>query len=355
MTPETPSSAASALSPKLRGLLLNNASWCGSLTLVEFLRDVGKHFTVNMMLGKDSVKSRLEDREHGISYTEFSYMLLQAYDFYILNRDYDCSLQLGGSDQWGNITAGTDLIRRMKSAATDFLPTEAGTPSNSASSGPPRAAGAMAPAYGLTHPLIMKADGTKFGKSEKGSVWLDPARTSPYQFYQFFLQTSDADVITLLNLLSFVPVQEIKELQAQVATAPEHRLAQRRLAEAMTEFVHGLKELHKAQAVTQALFTGDLHSLDNELLAAVLLEAPHILIPRDRLALGVPLIELLVESELAASKGAARKDIIGGGISLDQKRVSDQALIVSPSLLLKPDFFILQKGKKSRVVVKISG
>jgi tyrosyl-tRNA synthetase len=211
--------------------LANNADWFRDVSYIDFLRDVGKHFTINHMVAKESVRARLEDREHGISYTEFSYMLLQAYDFYVLNQRENCTLQIGGSDQWGNITAGIELIRRM----------------HAAKGGPEERKDERTDVFGLTHPLVSKADGTKFGKTEKGTVWLDPKRTSPYQFYQFFIQTTDADAPTFLRFFTFLSVDEIASLENSIKTEPEKRLAQQVLARELTRLVHGEAELARAE------------------------------------------------------------------------------------------------------------
>jgi len=302
---------------------MNNATWT-QMTYLEFLRDVGKHFTVNHMMAKESVRARLEDREHGISYTEFSYMLLQAYDFYVLEEREQCRLQIGGSDQWGNITAGGELIRRMRAAqGKDAVEV-----------------------YGLTHPLVTKADGTKFGKTESGNLWLDPGRTSPYQFFQFFLNSADADVMALLKYFTFKPREELERLEQQVKQAPEKREAQKALAEELTQLVHGKEELAKAQEATQALFAGgDLKSMSAEQLKQSLGEAPTTSVPMAELPM--PLVDLLVRVKLCASKGAARKDIQGGGIYVNNERVTAADAQATKEQLLAQKHLVLRKGKKS--------
>ncbi|PZN28838.1 MAG: tyrosine--tRNA ligase, partial [Proteobacteria bacterium] len=272
-------------------VVVNNHDWFKEISYLRFLRDVGKHFTVNHMIAKESVRARLEDREHGISYTEFSYMLLQAYDFYRLYHDRGCTIQIGGSDQWGNITAGIELARRMEAAEGRPQPK----------------------LFGLTHPLVMKADGTKFGKTEQGTVWLDAAKTSPYRLYQFFVQTADADVMTFLKYFTFLSHEELAALEEALAREPEKRAAQQALAREVTRLVHGEQELARAERATQALFGSSIRELDERTLLDVMSEAPSTTKSRD--ALGTyTLVDALVESGLCASKGAARKDIAAGGI-----------------------------------------
>lgn len=303
--------------------ICNNADWFKGLSYLEFLRDVGKHFTVNHMVAKESVRARLEDREHGISYTEFSYMLLQAYDFYHLHSKDKCDLQVGGSDQWGNITAGIELIRRMnaKNAAQE---TEV---------------------FGLTHPLVMKADGAKFGKTEAGTVWLDPVRTSPYEFYQFFVQTADADVLTYLNYFTFLSLSEIKKLEQSIQSAPEKREAQLVLAREMTRLIHGEEELKRAEGATQALFGSSIRELDEKTLLNVMKGAPST--NKKAAELGITAIDLLVETGLCSSKGAARKDMSGGGIYINNERASDPAAVITSKDLIADRYVVLRKGKKT--------
>lgn len=301
--------------------ILNNADWTRSMSFVDFLRDVGKHFTINHMMAKESVRARLEDREHGISYTEFSYMLLQAFDFLTLYKSHGCRLQIGGSDQWGNITAGTDLIRKV-------------TGSNEG-------------AFGMTHPLVMKADGTKFGKTESGTIWLDARKTSPYRFYQFFVQTADADASTYLRYFTFLTHEEILDLENKIKTEPEKREAQTRLAREVTRLVHGDTELERAEKASLALFGSSLKDLDERTLLDVLSEAPSSNRSRTELAAGIALVDLLVDSGLCASKGAARKDIVAGGIYLNNDRATDATLLVKSSSLLAGENIVLRKGKKN--------
>ncbi len=308
----------------------NNADWFRGISYIHFLRDVGKHFTVNHMVAKESVRARLEDREHGISYTEFSYMLLQAYDFLVLNDREGCSLQIGGSDQWGNITAGIDLIRRIR------FQREGGTGDHSAD------------VFGMTHPLVTKADGSKFGKSEGGNIWLDPARTSPYQFYQYWLGSSDADVVTYLKFFSFKSLDEIAELERLTQTAPEKRAAQQALARELTVLVHGEAELAKAEKASSALFGPGIRELDGKTLLSVMTGAPSTRKAKDALGgAGWPLIDALVETGLCQSKGAARKDIAAGGIYVNNDRASDPAAALKAGDLIGGGYLVLRKGKKT--------
>ena len=311
--------------------IVNNYDWISKFSYVHFLRDVGKHFTVNHMMAKESVRARLEDREHGISYTEFSYMLLQAYDFYHLYSEYGCQLQIGGSDQWGNITAGTELIRRMKAHAQGCEATDQDEDL----------------AFGLTHPLVMKADGTKFGKTESGTVWLDPAKTSPYQFYQFWVQTQDADIGTYLRFFSFKSLEEIERLEHSARTQPEKREAQQALAREMVAMVHGANGLAAAEEATQILFGADPTKASAATLREIRESIPQWIVPAARIQSGLPLLEALAESSLCASKGQARKDIDGGGISVNNQKVTDAAMTLQPQHLLAGEYVLLRKGKKN--------
>ncbi|HTE41906.1 MAG TPA: tyrosine--tRNA ligase [Steroidobacteraceae bacterium] len=315
--------------------VVNNYDWIGPFSYVKFLRDVGKHFTINHMMGKESVRARLEDREHGISYTEFSYMLLQAYDFYYLYEQYGCRLQIGGSDQWGNITAGTELIRRMKAHAQ-------GREANDSDDDH---------AFGLTQPLVVKADGTKFGKTETGTIWLSVSKTSPYQFYQFWMQAQDADIGSYLRYFSFKPLAEIAELEAAVKSRPEKREAQQALAREMTELVHGTDALAAAEEATQILFGADPVQASAAALAEVRNEIPKWELPAARLQSGLTLIEALAESGLCQSKGQARKDIEGGGISVNNQKVADVAAVLSADQKIAGEYVLLRKGKKNYMLL----
>jgi tyrosyl-tRNA synthetase len=305
--------------------LLNNADWLLTLNLVEFLRDTGKHFTVNYMISKDSVKTRLE-REDGISFTEFSYMLLQSYDFLHLHDFEGCLLQTGGSDQWGNITAGVELIRRTRGAS----------------------------AYGIVYPLITKADGTKFGKTESGSVWLSPERTSPYAFYQFWLNTDDRDVVKYLKLFTFLDQATVLELESAVTERPEQRQGQRRLAREMTGLVHGPSALERAEKAAQVLFGGDLAGLSAADVREIFADVPSSELGKQALeAPGLNIVDLLAQSGAVASKGEARRLLQSGGVYLNNQRVVEPSRMVSIEDAVEGQFLVLRKGQKSYYLVKV--
>ncbi len=297
-------------------IVVNNLDWTAQQDVVYFLREIGKHFSVNMMMQRESVRARLEREGEGISYTEFSYMLLQANDYYELFNQYGCTLQVGGNDQWGNIVSGVDLVRRKCEAQV----------------------------HALTLPLITKADGTKFGKTAGGSVWLDSAKTSPYTFYQFWLNTADADVVHYLKVFTLLSLEEIQTLEVAVAEAPGQRQAQKRLAEEVTELVHGPQAVAAAQRITQALFTGavaelaesDLQSLQQDGMSATTVSDER-----------VGLLALISSTGLAASNGAARKLVASGGISLNGEKVTDAALELDWTNALYGRFYVLRKGKKT--------
>ncbi len=300
--------------------LVNNLDWTGPTSVIEFLRDVGKHFPVNKMLARDVVRNRLET---GISFTEFSYQLLQANDFYQLHVRHGCALQYGGSDQWGNITAGVDFVRR-------------------------RGAG---PVHAFTTPLVLKADGTKFGKSEGGAVWLDPTMTSPYAFYQFWINSDDRDVAQYLRYFSFKPREELEELEKATAERPQARLAQRALAEEVTTLVHGAEEAQQAITASQALFgRGSLESLSAATLRAALAETG-LLAVRGELP---PVAALLKETGLVASANEARRTIAEGGAYLNNERITDGEAVPPASALLHGRFLVLRRGKKSFAGVEVS-
>jgi len=305
--------------------LINNADWLLQLNLVDFLRETGKHFTVNYMLAKDSVRSRLE-REDGLSYTEFSYMLLQSYDFLHLFDTNGCIMQTGGSDQWGNITAGAELIRRMRGK----------------------------PAYGMVYPLITKADGTKFGKTAAGAVWLAPERTSPYRFYQFWLNTDDKDAVHYLKVFTWRPQAEIEELAESLRLHPEQRDAQRVLARDMTLMVHDQTALSRAEQASQALFGGDLLGLSATEIEDIFSDVPSSELDKDKIAgAGMSIVDLLTDSGLAKSKGEARRSIGEGGIYLNNQRVSDPAQTVTVQNIIEGRFLVLRKGRKNYHLVKV--
>jgi tyrosyl-tRNA synthetase len=304
--------------------LVDNASWTTDVGYLHFLRDIGKHFSVNQMIQKESVRARMEDREAGISYTEFSYMLLQAFDYYVLARDYNCELQIGGSDQWGNITAGIDLCRRKLGKQV----------------------------YGLTVPLITNADGTKFGKTEAGAVWLDPKRTSVYRFYQFWINTDDRDVLRYLKFFTFLPQEEINRLEKQHAENPGARWAHKALANEVTNLVHGEQAMVQAQVSSNVLFGGSVAELSENGFADIIGEIPTVEIEKSKLdGAGLPLVELLAHSGLCPSKGQARKDIEGGGVNINNVRETSLQRMVASKDLLFGKHVLLRKGKRNYVVV----
>ncbi|MGI5289384.1 tyrosine--tRNA ligase [Nonomuraea polychroma] len=296
-------------------LMVSNLDWTGQLSAIGFLRDIGKHFPVNRMLARESVSARLQGE--GLSYTEFSYQILQANDYLELYRRHNCTLQIGGSDQWGNITAGVDLVRRIEGAHV----------------------------HALTLPLITKADGTKFGKTAGGALWLDPEMTSPYAFYQYFLNSDDRDVIHYLKVFTFKSREEIEALEKAVAERPFAREAQRTLAEDLTELLHGKEELDAVVAASKALFGqgGALEDLPASTLAAALAEVPKAEIP----ALGVPFVDLLADSGLVESKSAARRAVKEGGAYLNNVKITDEAYVPTADDLLHERFMVLRRGKKS--------
>ena len=308
------------------GLLLDNGAWLWELGLLDFLRDVGKHFTVNQMVAKESVRARLEEREHGISYTEFSYMLLQAYDFLHLFDTHGCTLQLGGSDQWGNITMGVELIRRRRGGQ----------------------------AFGLTSPLILRADGTKFGKSESGTnIWLDASRTSPYGLFQFLLRTEDSQVGTYLRAFTWQSRAAIDDLDRATAENPERRDAQRALAREVTSMIHGQDEAARAERAGEVLFSEEIAGLDERTLLAVFAEAPSTEFARSRLdGAGLSLVEAMVGAELEKSNGAARRTIEGGGAYINNRKVVGVDAIIGRGDLLHDRYVVLRKGKKEQHLLR---
>ncbi len=307
-----------------RALLLNNADWLSRLSTLEYLRDVGKHFTINQMVAKESVKSRFERPDQGISYTEFSYMLLQAYDFLRLHVDYGCDLQFGGSDQWGNITLGVDYIRRTTGDEV----------------------------WGFTTPLIVKPDGTKYGKTESGTVWLDPKRTSPFAMYQFFLNTPDEQVGVLLRYLTFLDHGEILALDAETAEHPQRRSAQRALARAVVALVHGEGEVFKCEEASAALFSEEIAGLSEEMLLAVTEDAPTTGVPRAELLDGLTLVDVFERTGLATSKKEARRTIEGGGAYVNNVRQTDAGRSLRPADLLHDRYVVLRKGPRGVHIVR---
>ncbi|MEJ8777900.1 tyrosine--tRNA ligase [Pseudogracilibacillus sp. ICA-222130] len=298
----------------------NNHDWLSNLTFIEFLRDVGKHFTVNYMLAKDAVASRIE---HGISYTEFSYMLMQSYDYMKLYEEEGCSLQIGGSDQWGNITAGMEYIRRT------------------------REDGEVADVFGLTVPLITKADGTKFGKTAGGAIWLDPEKTSPYEFYQFWYNTDDRDVIKFINYFTFLSREEIEEIEKATEADPGARVAQKRLAEEMTTFVHGKEALDQAIKISEALFSGDVKQLTKHEIEQGFKDVPTYVAEKS----DIGLIDLLVAAKISPSKRQAREDITNGAIYVNGDRNQNLDHTVTSADRLEDTFTIIRRGRKKYFLV----
>ncbi|GGV47554.1 tyrosine--tRNA ligase [Streptomyces spectabilis] len=303
-------------------VMVNNLDWTAGLSAIEFLRDIGKHFRVNKMLTKESVARRLESQE-GISYTEFSYQLLQGMDFLELYRRHGCVLQTGGSDQWGNLTAGIDLIHRLEPDAA---------------------------VHAIATPLMTKADGTKFGKSESGAVWLDPEMTTPYAFYQFWLNVDDRDISRYLRILSFRSREELEELEQQTAERPQARAAQRALAEELTTLVHGADQCAAVIAASKALFgQGELADLDAATLAAALSE-----LPRVRVAEPGPVVDLLAEVGLVASKSAARRTVKEGGAYVNNVKVPSEDAVPAREDLLHGRWLVLRRGKKNLAAVEVT-
>ena len=335
LTPETLAANIASVKEQLRRLLdfettknparlLDNADWTRDVTLLDFLRDIGKHFTVNAMVAKESVRARMEDRDAGISFTEFSYMLLQAFDFYHLKKEHDCDLQIGGSDQWGNITAGIELTRRKLTETV----------------------------FGLTLPLITNADGSKFGKTEAGAVWLDPARTSVYKFYQFWIRTDDRDAVNYLKYFTFLPKEEIEALEKQHEENPSARAAHTALAIAMTNLIHGDAATAEAQQASKILFGGGLEGITENTFNEIVGEVPSVEIEKFKLeGEGLPLLKLFVASGLCPSNGQARKDLQGGGLNLNNERQSDSQHRVTTDALLFGKHLLLRKGKRNYTVV----
>jgi tyrosyl-tRNA synthetase len=304
--------------------LVDNADWTTGVSFLDFLRDIGKHFSVNQMIAKESVRARMEDRETGISYTEFSYMLLQAFDFYHLRKELNCELQIGGTDQWGNITAGIELTRKKVSLS----------------------------AYGLTLPLITNADGSKFGKTVAGAIWLDPKRTSPYRFYQFWIRVDDRDVVRYLKFFTFLTREEIDALGAQHEKQPEARVAHKALAKSVTDLIHGEGATVEAIRASEILFGGGLEGISESTFNDIIGEAPTRDLEKSKLeGAGIPLVELLVVAGLATSKGQARKDMEGGGVYINNVREADSKRQATLNDLLFGKYILLRKGKRNYAVV----
>ncbi len=305
--------------------LVNNYDWMSGWSYINFLRDVGKNFPVNVMLSKDSVKGRLERDDAGLSYTEFSYMLLQAYDFAYLYKQYACQLQLGGSDQWGNITAGIDLARRMHGAQL----------------------------HGLTCPLLLTSDGRKMGKTATGAVWLDPNRTSPYAFYQYWVNVADSDVLMCLRFLTEVEREEYSVLELSVTNEPHTRTAQKRLAQWMTQFVHGQQGLATATTATEVFFGAEINDLNDNQLSEIFHDVPSATIELSELQGGLSLLEALVKVGLAKSKSDARRTIEQGGAYVNNRRVDAVDYVLTQKDLASESVIVLRSGKKKFALLKV--
>ena len=312
-----------------RAELVNNYDWTKDVSFLDFAREIGKHITVNYMMAKDSVKKRLNgEARDGLSFTEFTYQLLQGFDYYTLYKDRGCRLQLGGSDQWGNITTGTELIRRKLGGE----------------------------AYALTCPLITKADGGKFGKTESGNVWLDPERTSPYKFYQFWLNVSDSDAEKYLKIFTFLTKEEIEALVAEHEADPGKRPMQKRLAKELTVMVHSEKDYEAAVEASAILFSNNsgaaLHSLDERTLLDIFEGVPRFSVSKAEIEAGVPVLDLLaVKTSVFGSKGEARKMVQGGGVSVNKEKVTDPAAMIDAGALLGGKYIHIQKGKKNHFLL----
>ncbi|MGF2144838.1 tyrosine--tRNA ligase [Vagococcus fluvialis] len=298
--------------------MVNNYDWTHDLTLLDFLRDYGKNFNINTMLAKDIVSSRLDT---GISFTEFTYQILQSMDYLHLFRHHDVRLQIGGADQWGNITAGLDLIRKKE--------------------------GAEAKAFGLTIPLMLKADGTKFGKTAGGAIWLDPEKTSPYEFYQFWLNQDDRDVVRYLKFFTFLTQEEIEDLAKKVETEPHKREAQKTLAREMTLFVHGKEALADALTITEALFSGDVKQLTAHQIEDGFKNMPNVTAKKE----ATNIVDWLVETAIEPSKRQAREDVENGAISINGDKVTDTSIEINPASAINETFMIVRKGKKNYTLV----
>ena len=308
-----------------RGAVIrNNADWLGSMSYLEMLRDVGKHFSVNQMIARDSVASRLEGREQGISYTEFSYMILQAYDFLHLFRADGCTIQMGGSDQFGNIVSGIDLIRRMQHGES----------------------------FGFTSPLVTTSDGQKIGKTEKGAIWLSADRTSPYRFYQYWLNTSDADAVKFLRWFTFLDADTIGSLEQSLATDPSKREAQKTIAAEMTRQTHGDTEYQRAKATSEALFSGDAQSLDAEQINEIAGDLPSSGVAASALSSGIAVLDFITGTTIAASKREAREFLQNGAVSVNGVKVGADFTITSAHLLAG-GVILLRRGKKAYHAVRV--
>lgn len=301
-------------------IMVNNYDWAGSMDIVTFLRDYGKHVGVNYMLAKDTIANRLET---GISFTEFTYTILQAMDFLHLYEKFDCKMQVGGSDQWGNITTGLELIRKMAPEGSK--------------------------AYGLTIPLVTKADGTKFGKTESGAIWLDPEKTTPYEFYQFWINTADADVIKYLKFFTFLSKEEIEALEESVKNEPHLRKAQKALAEEMTRLIHGQESLDQAIKITGALFNGEIQNLTAAEIKQGFKDVPSY---EHTTGEEIGIVDLLIAAGIVSSKRQAREDVTNGAISINGQRVTETDYVISEKNRIEGQFTVIRRGKKKYFLIK---
>ncbi|MFL2544961.1 MAG: tyrosine--tRNA ligase, partial [Longimicrobiales bacterium] len=305
---------------------VNNVAWLGELQMVDFLRDVGKYFSVSSLLNKESIKRRVKDEDSGISFSEFSYVLLQAYDFMALNEKYGCTFQMGGSDQWGNITAGIQLIRRARNQK----------------------------AYGITYPLVTGPDGNKFGKTEAGTIWLDPKRTSPYKFYQFWMNTDDSVVIQYLKQFTLLGSEVIQELQAIHEERPHERSAHKRLANEITGLVHGEQGLSNAKVATEVLFGGELQGLTADEIEDVFSDVPSSEMSKSEIVgEGLSVLEVVTRSGLTKSRSESRRAIEGGGLYLNNIRVTDVDRKIEVDDAADGRFFVLRKGKRNYHLIRL--
>ncbi len=302
-------------------IMVNNYDWAGSMDIVTFLRDFGKHVGINYMLAKDTISSRLET---GISFTEFTYTILQAMDFFHLYEKHQCRMQIGGSDQWGNITTGLELIRKMSLEGSK-------------------------PAFGLTIPLVTKADGTKFGKTESGAIWLDPEKTSPYEFYQFWINTADADVVKYLKFFTFLSKESIEEMEMAVQEEPHLRKAQKALAEEMTRMIHGEESLQQAIKISAALFSGDVRNLTATEIKQGFKDVPSFTSNADK---ETSLVDLLVTTKIVSSKRQAREDIANGAVYVNGERLTDANYLITKADQIEGQFTIIRRGKKKYFLIK---
>jgi len=307
-------------------LMLNNSDWLAKWKFLDFLRDIGKHFNINYMLAKDSVKRRIADPDKGMSFTEFTYMLLQAYDFYHLRKHYDCKIQMGGSDQWGNITAGIDLIRKLLEVTV----------------------------YGITFPLLTTFTGEKFGKSEKGTpVWLDPELTSPYQMYQYLVRTDDRDVIRYLRLLTLLPLDEIDAMETSQQSRPEDREAHRTLAYEVTRMVHGQDAADAARRASQVLYGEEIVDMNDALLQEIFSDVPFTPVTRDSLGRGILAVEAFHLSGLCGSRSEARRLVQGKGAYVNNRRIDSVECVLTNESVASEHFIVLRKGKKDYHLLKV--